>query len=201
MADQTTFGNIIVFFKDLGIYDVVLPFLLVFTLVFAIFEKTRVFGTEKIGETEYPKKNLNAMTAFVIAFLVIASSKLVALINEAAANMVVLIMVSVFFLVLASTFYKEGKFELEGGWKTFFMILMFVGVVLIFSYAIKIDSTSQYCSGYEHGKCPALAYFWNYLDDNWNSNAVGSIILIVFIIAFMYFVTKDNSPKKEKEKT
>ncbi len=201
MADQTTFGNIIVFFKDLGIYDVVLPFLLVFTLVFAIFEKTKVFGTEKIGETEYPKKNLNAMTAFVIAFLVIASSKLVALINEAAANIVILIMVSVFFLVLVSTFYRDGKFELEGGWKTFFLIIMFIGVVLIFAYAIKIDSTNQYCSGYEHGKCPWLAYFWNYLDDNWNSNAVGSIILIVFIIAFMYFVTREQGPAKEKEKT
>ena len=201
MADTTTFGNIVVFFKDLGIYDVVLPFLLVFTLVFAIFEKTKVFGTEKIGETEYPKKNLNAMTAFVIAFLVVASSKLVALINEAAANLVVLIMVAVFFIVLASIFYKEGQATFEGGWKIFFMIVMFIGVVLIFSYAIKIDSTSSYCSGYEQGKCPALAYFWNYLDDQWDSNAVGSILLIAFIIGFMLFVTRDNTPKKEKEKT
>ena len=50
------------FFETIGIFDVVLPFLLVFTIVFAILEKTKVFGTDDIGGVKYSKKNLNAIT-------------------------------------------------------------------------------------------------------------------------------------------
>ena len=44
---MSVFGEAIQFLAKLGIYDVVLPFLLVFTIVFAIMEKTKLLGTEK----------------------------------------------------------------------------------------------------------------------------------------------------------
>ena len=106
MAEQSTFRGIIEFFGQIGIYDVVLPFLLVFTIVFAILEKTKIFGVEKVGEAEYTKKNLNAMVAFVVAFLVVASTRLVAAINEAMARIVLLLLVSVSFLLLIGSFYS-----------------------------------------------------------------------------------------------
>ena len=58
MPDASAFRSALDFFVQLGIYDVVLPFLLVFTLVFAFLEKSRVYGTEKVGDKEIPKKNL-----------------------------------------------------------------------------------------------------------------------------------------------
>ena len=100
MVEETVFRGVIEFFGELGIYDVVLPFLLVFTIVFAILEKTRVLGTEEINGKKYSKKNLNAIASFVIAFLVVASTKLVAVINQALANIVLLLLLVVFFLVL-----------------------------------------------------------------------------------------------------
>ena len=137
MVEQSVFRGIIEFFEKIGIYDVVLPFLLVFTIVFAILEKTKVFGTVKIGDSTYTQKNLNAMTAFVIGFLVIASSKLVAIIADVSSQMVVLLLGSVFFLILVGTFYKEGEAVfLEKGWKSFFMVIMFLGLAVIFLQAI-----------------------------------------------------------------
>ena len=53
----TVLGGVLDFFKELGIYDVVLPFILVFTIMFAILERTKIFGTE--GEKKFTKKNLN----------------------------------------------------------------------------------------------------------------------------------------------
>src|SRR3989338_10174572 len=100
VAEQSAFRGAIEFLARLGLYDVVLPFLLVFTIVFAILEKTKLFGTEKIGAHDYTKKNLNAMTAFVISFLVVASSQLVAAINESLARVVLLMLVSVSFIML-----------------------------------------------------------------------------------------------------
>ena len=81
MADTTGFRAVIVFLEKLGVYDVVLPFLLVFTIVFAILEKTRVLGTDDVDGKHLPKKNLNAVVAFVMAFLVIASTSLVRIIS------------------------------------------------------------------------------------------------------------------------
>ena len=63
---QTVLGGTIDFLGRLGVYDVLLPFLLVFTLVFAFLEKTKVLGVEIVkdkagNEHTYTRKNLNAI--------------------------------------------------------------------------------------------------------------------------------------------
>jgi hypothetical protein len=166
----------------------------VFTIVFAILEKTKVFGTVKIGDETYTQKNLNAMTAFIVAFLVIASSKLVEIITNVSSQMVVLLLGSVFFLVLVGSFFKEGEpVFLETGWKSVFMIIMFIGLVLIFLQAIPTESGQ-----------PWLEWFWEYLGRHWSSTAVGSIILMAGIIIFIYWVTSSGpsaaGSKKEEKK-
>ena len=59
MVEESIFRGVISFLNTLGVYDIILPFLLVFTLVFAILEKTKVLGTEKVGDKTITKKNLN----------------------------------------------------------------------------------------------------------------------------------------------
>jgi hypothetical protein len=187
----SAFRGAIEFFDKIGVYDVILPFLLVFTIVFAILEKTKVFGTEKVGEQDLSKKNLNSMAAFVIAFIVIASSKIVAVITKISSHVVVLLLLSVFFLLLVGSFFKEGEATfLEGKWKYLFMLIMFIGIVLIFLNAIENDSGESW-----------LSWGWDQVTNNWSSNAVASIILLVVIIAFMVYVVRgpESSSKKEKK--
>ena len=52
----TPLSNAIDFLKRLGFFDVILSFLFIFTIVFAILEKTKILGIEKDGR---PKKNIN----------------------------------------------------------------------------------------------------------------------------------------------
>src|SRR3989338_529339 len=106
----SSFREALGFLADIGVYDVVLPFVLVFVIVFAIFEKTRVFGVYRYPDGhEYPKKNLNSMAAFCISFFVIASSQLVETITKISANVVVLLIAIVFFMLLAGSFQKEDE--------------------------------------------------------------------------------------------
>jgi len=190
MAEDSIFRGVIDFFGELGIYDVVLPFLLVFAIVFAILEKTKVLGTEEIEGKNYTKKNINAIVAFVVAFFVVASTKLVKAINESLASIVLLLLLFVFFLALVGVFFKEegGVFLEEGGWRTFFMVIAFVIIVLIFLNALDW-----------------LSPFWNYLKGNWGMEWVASLILLIVIIVFMIYVTKDHrgesggKPKENKE--
>ena len=137
MAEESAFRGIISFLTQIGVYDIILPFLLIFTIVFAILEKTKVLGSEKVGDKELPKKNLNAMVSFSIAFLVIASTRLVAVINEVMANVGLLLILAVSFMLLVGSFYGSKEFTLEGsGWLKFFFFFMFFGIVIIFLNAL-----------------------------------------------------------------
>lgn len=190
MAEPSTFREIIYFFDRIGIYDVVLPFVLVFTIVYAILEKTKVLGTEEIKGVKYTRKNLNAMTAFAISFLVVASAKLVAIIANVSSQMVVLLLASVFFLLLVGTFYKEGEdVALEGAWRTLFMVIMFVGLLIIFLQAIPTKSGQ-----------PWLEWFLQYLGTHWSSTGVASIILIIGLVIFVWWVQKPPGESKKVEK-
>jgi hypothetical membrane protein len=186
----SAFRGIIEFFDNMGLYDVVLPFLLVFAIVFAILEKTKVFGMEKIDGKPYTRKNINAIVAFVIAFLVVASSQLVDILTTVSSYTVILLMVSVLFLLLIGSFLKEGEgVFLEGGWKVFFMIIMFIGIVLIFLSAIKDESGDSW-----------LETGWSWLSGGSTSNAVGSIVLLIIIILFMAYIIKEpHRPGGSKE--
>lgn len=189
MADTSNFRTVLQFFDKVGLYDVVLPFILVFTIVFAILEKTKVLGTEVVSGTTYTRKNLNAMVAFVISFLVIASSKLVEIITQVSSQIVILLLLSVLFLLLVGSFYKdaEGGY-LKGGWQTFFMFLMFIGIVLIFLGAIKNDAGQSW-----------LDIFWAWVSQNGQGgNAVGSIILLILIVLLMVYAVR--SPGKAESK-
>ncbi|MDP7180711.1 MAG: hypothetical protein QF824_05575 [Candidatus Woesearchaeota archaeon] len=189
---ESVFRGIISFFGEIGLFDVVLPFLLVFTIVFAIFEKTKVFGTEDIDGKKYTKKNLNAMASFVISFLVIASSRLVEIVTTVSSQVIILLMLSVLFLLLIGSFMREGDpIFLEGGWKVFFMFIMFIGIVIIFLNAIKTPAGDTW-----------LQTFWDVVSGGKTSNAIGSVILILIIVFFMMFVMKEpgKGEKKESEK-
>jgi len=185
MASQLR--DIIEFFDEIGLYDVVLPFLLAFTIVFAIFEKTRVLGTED-GK---PKKNLNAIAAFAIAFLVVASSRLVEILTEVSSNMVVLLFLSVLFLLLVGSFFKEKEegVYLKGGYKLLFMAIMFIGISGIFLDALHTDDGRTW-----------LEALGDYTGGRDNDRLIGSVILLTVIVIFMTYVLKDEEKDSDKKK-
>lgn len=134
---ETVLGGAVDFLQDFGFFDVVLPFLLVFTLVFGILEKTKIFGTEKVGDKEYPKKNINAMIAFVVAFFVITAKEIVASIRNALPMVSLILLAIICFLMLVGSFVatkEEFNFlTLFGeGWKLPITIVFILAIVGIF---------------------------------------------------------------------
>lgn len=179
MAETSPFRDVITFFDEIGLYDVVLPFLLVFTIVFAILEKTKVLGTEKHDGHEYTKKNLNAMASFVIAFLVIAVKEIVEIINETVSRAVIVLFFSILFLMLVGSFHKEGEpVYLKGGWKIAFEVIVFIAITGIFLNSIKspdgrtwLQRLGDYGSG--------------------SDMLIGSILLLGIVVLFIIYATKE----------
>ena len=183
-SSATPFREVINFFDQIGLFDVVLPFLLVFTVVFAILEKTKVLGTEKHEGHEYTRKNLNAIASFVIAFLVIAAKELVEVINKTVANAVIVLFFSVLFLMLVGSFHKEGEpMHLQGGWKIAFMIIVFLAIAGIFLDAIKTSDGRTWLQ--------RLGDF----SGSGSDELAGSLILLGLIVAFIIYAVKE--PSKE----
>jgi hypothetical membrane protein len=184
-ASVTPFNNALDFMGELGVFNVILPFLLVFTIVYAVLEKTKIFGTEKSDGREVTRKNLNGMTAFVMAFFVVASSNLVMAINRILGSVVLLLLLSVCFLLLAGSFHSgKEEFFLKGGWKTLFMIIMFVGVVIIFLAALPNPDNSW------------LNMIWNALSNNFESATVSAVVFLIIVVVAMIYITGGFEKKK-----
>jgi peptidoglycan/LPS O-acetylase OafA/YrhL len=187
MVEPSVLQGTLGFFERLGLFDVVLPFILVFTMVYAILEKTKVYGLEKVTENgkqvEYPRKNLNSMTAFVIAFFVVASSQIVAIINQTLQHVVLLLVLIICFMLLVGALHTgKDPYEVTGKWRSLFMIIIFIAIIFIFLNAIGV-----------------LSGWWEYLMRHWSSNAVAGIGLFVLILVFMLYVTHEKKPEAAKK--
>ena len=60
------FDNMIYTFQQWGVIDVILPFILIFTIVFAVLEKTKI-----LGDKDYQVRKYAAVIAAVTAFAVV----------------------------------------------------------------------------------------------------------------------------------
>ncbi|MFT4313319.1 MAG: hypothetical protein ACMXYA_02840 [Candidatus Woesearchaeota archaeon] len=184
----SVFANAIQFLDTIGLYDVILPFILSFVIMYAILEKTKILGTFTVDKVEYTKQNLNSMVAFCAAFFVIASSSLVSIINEAVGKIVILVMLSIFYLLLIGTFYSKGEevFLEKGPWRTGFMIATLIGIILIFASSIPTGTGDQ----------TWLDWVYDQVVNNATSPVVSSIILVIIVLVVMFFVVSE--PKSSK---
>lgn len=187
----STLGNAIQFLQDFGLFDVILPFLLVFTLVFAVLEKTKIFGQEGPKDKEQSRKNLNAMVAFSVAFFVTASVNIVNAFQVALPWIALVLVIIVSFMLLSGVFFGEGQLSFFDKFKkpTGTVIVILIVVVLVIFLA---------AFGY-------LGTVLSYFTDGQSSTVVTSLIFLLLLIAAMWFVIgrkpAENSGSGGKSKT
>src|SRR3990167_10128684 len=92
--------------QDLGFYDFILPFLLVFTIVFAVLEKTKILGVDEDSKT--PKRNLNAIVAFSIALFVVITKQIVVTLRSSLPQIALVLIVIISLLLLVGSFFTTG---------------------------------------------------------------------------------------------
>ena len=82
--------------QNAGIFEFVLPFLLIFTLVFGILEKTNIFGKGK--------KNINAVVALILGLLFVTQFEIVQTLNNFLPKISLFMIVAVMFLLIITFF-------------------------------------------------------------------------------------------------
>lgn len=116
----TDLRQTLAFFEEYGFYDVVFPFILVFTIVFATLQKIRIFGEHS--------RRYNTIIAFVIALMFIAATKLVDALNQYLPVVgLVLALFLGLMLILGIFGIKEGSGVQKLGWILGGFVVLVVG--------------------------------------------------------------------------
>ncbi|MDN5328209.1 MAG: hypothetical protein PWP03_847 [Candidatus Woesearchaeota archaeon] len=185
MVEQSLFRGAIEALNKLGLYDVVLPFLLIFTLMFAILEKTKILGTEEINGKEVPRKNLNSMIAFSVALFVVASTKAVSMINSLIANVIVFVVITFLYLLMIGTVFhptdKKKEFTIPAGVKYPTMALGALVLIILFFKSLGVSF------GGEVDK-----FFTEYV---FTPDVLSAIVLMATLIISLIFIVKEPKSK------
>lgn len=120
----TSIDPLIRFLADIGIVDVFLPFVLVFTMVYAFLEKTKVFGEQE----GHSKHKINAIIAVVIGLFVVGSANILNLTNTIVQYIGLLSIIVISFALLLGLFGVEHLPQSKVWNSIFFVIFMVISI-------------------------------------------------------------------------
>src|SRR3989338_33112 len=156
-----------------GLMDVLLPFLLIFTIVFAVLEKSKILGEEK--------RNMNTAIALIFSLIIViphitgdlpAGYDPVLVINAALPS-VGLVVVGIIALMILIGVFAHDKVTLGmsmPGWIGFFSI---VAIIIIFGSA-----AGWFATGFD-----------DWLTNIFGSDALAIIIMLIVFGVIISFVT------------
>ncbi len=116
-----TIGEGVQFLVDFGVYQYLLPFLLVFSIMFAILNKTKVLG----GKT-----NIDGVVAMVGGLLLVVQQDIVETINTFLPKVSLIIVVILMFLILVALVAGKEFKGFQGAWMGLFIIVIIVALFM-----------------------------------------------------------------------
>ncbi|MCP3684853.1 MAG: hypothetical protein GY861_19490 [bacterium] len=170
----TNFNEVFSSLESMGILDSLLPFFLIFTVIFAILQKTKIIGEGR--------KNFNVIIALIIALMVViphvadtypSSPDPVEVINSAIPNISIVVVALLMLLLLIGVFGKDLNIvgtSLSG----IIAVASFVIIIYIFGGAME---------------------WWDGAVPNFLMNEETQSLLIIILVfgIIIWFITKDDS--------
>jgi hypothetical protein len=147
----------------------VLPFVLIFTIVFAILQKSEILGKDK--------KQIDAMVALVFGLITITFAGAIGIINQLLPFLAVAVVMILVFLILVGSVHSGKDFIWGDNIKK--AIIAVAGIAVIIA--------GLYFTG-----------AWDYLTYKFNqpgSNLMTNVIFIAIIIGGLFLVLRDNKEK------
>ena len=177
----STLQNTLEFLKSFGFFDVIVPFLLFFAIIFAILEKTRLLGREK--------SNVNLIVALAVALLAVAANKIVGLISSVIPNLLLVLVLFMMFVMILGLFFKDEELEFSSkhkNWFKFFMFLLFILTIAFILNAWPTDSGTM------------LEKVLDSIQDGSSGELVGGVILLLIVIGAVFVVAKSKRGSQEE---
>lgn len=171
------FQNALQNLVDIGLVDVILPFLLVFTIIYAVLMKTSILGKKEEA------KKYNIAVAFVIAMFVVVTTPVVEIMKEAIPNVSIIIVAIVMFLILIGVLGGDAKW-MGGSLSGWIALIAAVVVFYIFGSA---------AWGWTAGR----NVWW--LDWMYHGQTASTVIVLLVFGIVVWFVTKEDKKEEKKD--
>ncbi len=133
---QDTFtGEIVQLWVDIGLYDVILPFLFVYTIVYMVLEQTAILGS---------RKNIDALVAFCIGFIATASLQTVTALHVFFSATGFLVVAGLCVMILVGMFGLDSVMSKKDKWylnipRYAIMTIIGVGMLYIVAMAFGLE--------------------------------------------------------------
>lgn len=160
--------------QDAGFFDVVLPFLLLFITIFAILEKTKIFGTEGPEGQKVPRKKINVVFGLITALIVVVNTEIIAIMNLYLSKISLVLIILLMFLVLFGLWGGDAEHG-PGGWLFGLGIIVAIGGVF-WALTPEVGLNLPY---------------WAYPSD-WDGPLVLGVIVAVLTL---FFLLSDSTPR------
>lgn len=160
--------------EQMGVFNIIVPFLLVFAILFAILDKSKILGE---------RKNISVVVALAISLMVIVVTPVVEIMQKAIPGVSLVIVAVLMFLILVgllggSTKWGGGSL---GGWVA---IISFIVVVYIFGHA---------AGWWQAG------WLESTLGISLNDQTVATVIVLLVFGIIVWFITRDDNKEKKSD--
>jgi hypothetical protein len=180
------FEQVMLILEEWGVADILLPFLLIFTIVFAVLQKTKILGKDS---EDNPHKNMNVVIALIMGLAVViphatgrysSQYDVVDIMNNALPGVSLVLVGILMAMMLLGIF--GSRFDLtEGPVGSGIAVLMVLIVIGIFASAAGWFTL------------PGWLYFLN------NPETQTTFVVIAIFALIVWFITKDDTPRGDKK--
>ena len=167
----TIFDEPVMFLDRLGIFDVILPFVLVFCIVYAVLDKTKVLGTVK-GK---PNKRLNNMVAFVMGFIFIAFSNYVGGLVTAIPIIIFVLLIGIFLAIVLG----GVGIDVKDYWWMGLLVVLTAGWIAAYAFGL-FDS-----------------YYWKFISAFIPWDFVIGVVVFILVMWLLLREKKEEAPERE----
>lgn len=116
VVENIDLSGFLSWFESIGGFDVILPFLLIFAISFAILDKVKLLGD---------KKNINVIVSIILAFFLVLQQDLVFVIQGFLPRVSMLILSLIMVLLVVGSF----GFPVGESWRGLSVIIAIIGVL------------------------------------------------------------------------
>jgi len=153
-----------------GLFTVVLPFFLVFTIAFAVLQKIKIFGDNK---------RVNLIVSLILGLVALQSDYIIYSINNFLPNISLVLIVLVMGLILSGILFFERDKEWGLG-SNLAVIVAVIGIV----WALLFDNISQ----------QIVLPWWLYI----NESAKATLLVIFIIVIVVWLITGETAEERAR---